>query len=113
MSILDRVPEEIYLSCVFDTYQIHWEIIDKAKSFSPGDEYCQLCIKEKSWIMKYEGDKRLNSNDELISTCRHRRKYLLGRIKNTGEIDIRYKFSKSILDRVPGGGLNCTHLILK
>ena len=38
--------------------------------------------------MKYEGDKRLNSNDELISTCRHRRKYLLGREKDTGEIDI-------------------------
>ena len=38
--------------------------------------------------MKYEGEKRLNSNDELISTCRHRRKYLLGRMKDTGEIDI-------------------------
>ena len=32
-------------------------------------------------FMKYEGDKRLNSNDELISTCRHTRKHLLGRIK--------------------------------
>ena len=64
------------------TYQIYWEIIDKAKSYSPGDEYCQLCIAEKTWIMKYEGIKRLNSNDELISTCRHRRKHLLGRIKN-------------------------------
>ena len=68
--------------------QIFWEIIDKAESFSPGDEYCQLCIPEKTWIMKYKGDKGLNSNDELISTCRHRRKYLLGRIKNTGDIDI-------------------------
>ena len=38
--------------------------------------------------MKYEGEKRLNSNDELISTCRHRRKYLLGRVKDKGEIDI-------------------------
>ena len=65
------------------TSQIFWIIIDNAKSFSPGGEYCQLCAVEKTQIMKYEGDKRRNSNDELISICRHRRKYLLGRSKKS------------------------------
>ena len=70
------------------TYQVNWEIIDTVNSYRPGNEYCKLCIAEKKWILFYEGSKRLNSNEELIATCRHRRKYLLGRIKNTENVDL-------------------------
>ena len=57
------------------TYQVHWEIIERTKSFRPGNAYCRLCTAEKKWILFYDGEKRLNTNDELISTCRHRRKF--------------------------------------
>ena len=30
----------------------------------------------------------MHTNDELISTCRHRRKYMLGRIKNLDGVDL-------------------------
>ena len=30
------------------TYQIHWETIEHANSFKPGNAYCKLCIAEKS-----------------------------------------------------------------
>ena len=70
------------------TYQIHWEIIEHANSFKPGNAYCRLCITEKKWIAYHEGENRLNTNDELISTCRHRRKYMLGRIKNLDGVDL-------------------------
>ena len=76
------------------TYQVHWEIIERTKSFRPGNAYCRLCIAEKKWILFYDGEKRLNTNEELISTCRHRRKFLLGRIKDTDGIDLLRHTSK-------------------
>ena len=38
--------------------------------------------------MHFEGKERINSNEELISTCRHKRKYKLGRIKGSEEVDL-------------------------
>ena len=70
------------------TYQLTWEILERVPSYNPKNEYCRLCIAEKKWIMHFENEKRLNKNDELVATCRHRRKFQLGRIKGTEEVDL-------------------------
>ena len=70
------------------TYQLHWEILEKVNKFSPGNKYCNLCISEKKWILKCEGSNRLNKNEEFVAKCPHMRKFKLGRIENTKDIDL-------------------------
>ena len=38
--------------------------------------------------MYFENEKRLNKNDELVASCRHRRKIQIGRIKGAEEVDL-------------------------
>ena len=50
--------------------------------FSSGSRTCDLCLKEKLIILTEEKETMLNKRDELLETCRHRRKHLLVSIEN-------------------------------
>ena len=58
-------------------YSISWKIIAKAKSYSNTTKRCNLCITEKFFILSNPQMATLNKRNELISNCRHRRKYIL------------------------------------
>jgi hypothetical protein len=62
-------------------YKITWKIIAKARAYSPETKSCNLCLIEKYYIIYKPNMATLNSRNELNSTCRHRKKYLLN---NTG-----------------------------
>ena len=59
-------------------------IIRACCSHNQNSEYCLLCLKEKYEIATYKGGNLLNKKTEIISTCRHRRKY---KIANFETID--------------------------
>ena len=58
-------------------YEISWHILKHARPYSPRTNRCNLCLWEKYYIITSNKDKILNSRSELISTCRHRNKFLL------------------------------------
>lgn len=58
-------------------HSITWRIIDKANSYSPSSKKCNLCTKEKYFIICKQEMATLNSRSELASVCRHRKKHLL------------------------------------
>ena len=62
-------------------YDLDWEILSRAKVFNPVTRTCYLCLREKYLIMFRPESATLNTRDELFSTCRHRLKSLLGKVK--------------------------------
>ena len=57
-------------------YNIQWRIIGHAPSYNPVSKKCNLCTVEKLYIAE-NLETLINKRDELISKCRHRRKYAL------------------------------------
>ena len=57
-------------------YNIEWSIIGHAPAYNPVSKKCNLCTAEKVYIAENLGQ-LINKRDELISKCRHRRKYAL------------------------------------
>ena len=62
-------------------YSISWKIIDRGKPFSPIHGNCQLCTKEKYFIIFNPEISSLNSRNELGTACRHKPKLLLSNLK--------------------------------
>ena len=62
------------------SYEIKWLIDMYAPSYHPTRKRCNLCNTEKTLILTSTHHHLLNQRSELISTCRHRRKYLLSSI---------------------------------
>ena len=58
-------------------YDITWKIVARAKAYSNQTKRCNLCITEKHVIITKPYIASLNRRNELISTCRHRRRYIL------------------------------------
>ena len=58
-------------------YNISWQVITRSSSFDPTTRSCQLCLKEKYYIMFRPEGASLNDRRELYATCRHRLKPLL------------------------------------
>lgn len=58
-------------------YTIRWKILKKCRAYSNKTKRCNLCLHEKFIIIYYPKLSTLNSRNELISTCRHRKKFLL------------------------------------
>ena len=56
-------------------HRIDWKIITKSNSYTAGAPYCNLCLTEKLYILK--NSKSINKRSELISKCRHSRKFLI------------------------------------
>jgi hypothetical protein len=59
------------------TFQLTWKILCIAKSYTNISKKCSLCITEKYYIMCKPELATLNKRCELISKCRHSRKFLL------------------------------------
>ena len=58
-------------------FTITWKILAKARAYTTLTKRCNLCISEKFFIISKPHMATLNKRNELISTCRHRRKYIL------------------------------------
>ena len=58
-------------------YTITWRIIGRAKPCSVSSMKCNLCTLEKYYIIYHPNMCTLNSRSELISTCRHSRKFTM------------------------------------
>ena len=58
-------------------YSIKWKILAKAKSFSTASKRCNLCIREKYFIICKPNMASLNTRNELASECRHKKRHLL------------------------------------
>ena len=59
------------------SYTINWKIIKKSQTYSNKTKRCNLCMSEKFIIICHPELSSLNKRNELISTCRHRKKFLL------------------------------------
>ena len=57
-------------------YNITWQILTRSQPYRPGQRGCSLCLSEKLLILKNSG-KTINSRSELVSKCRHARKFLI------------------------------------
>ena len=62
-------------------YSIHWRILARAASYKLGSNKCNLCIKEKLFILNANKDKIVN-NIDLTIKCRHKFKFRLKNFKN-------------------------------
>ena len=59
--------------------KMRWLLVDKWEDFKPVNKKCQICLKEKFYIMYDSGGSTLNKREEVYNTCRHRRTKLLSR----------------------------------
>ena len=58
--------------------RISWRIIETSKAFTPELKKCHLCLSEKFHIDTYKDQQvLLNRKSEIVSKCRHRRKFEL------------------------------------
>ena len=58
-------------------FNITWKILAKAKSYTNLTKRCNLCTTEKLLLICRPHMATLNKRNELVSTCRHRRKFIL------------------------------------
>ena len=58
-------------------HEIQWKIITKARAYSTTSKSCNLCLREKYYIICRPEMASLNNRSELSSVCRHRKKCLL------------------------------------
>ena len=59
------------------THFVNWSIKARGHAFASGGRACDLCLTEKLIILTADQNTMLNRRDELLETCRHRRKHLL------------------------------------
>ena len=61
----------------FYDYKINWRILSIAKTYNPATKSCNLCTKEKFYIIYKPHLATLNENNELLKKCRHRAKWII------------------------------------
>jgi hypothetical protein len=64
-------------------FNINWQILKRAISYTGGSKRCNLCLEEKFCILKENQNCLLNKRMEIISTCRHRKKFRVNNANNT------------------------------
>ena len=67
-------------------FNIEWEVVRRAKPFSPVNMKCELCLAEKFEIIFNPSTASLNQRHELYNHCRHRAKLFLVRRKRKKRI---------------------------
>ena len=74
-----RLSEKVWEMKESNTpFKTTWKIVRRGKSYSGGSRTCDLCLTEKVEILLRSKDpKLLNSRNELLGKCRHRRKFTL------------------------------------
>ena len=60
-------------------YLLKWRTIKQCKPYSNINKTCQLCLHEKFLIIYRPSMCSLNTRNELATTCRHRKSYLLNK----------------------------------
>ena len=60
-----------------EQFTMSWKILAKARAYSNLSKRCNLCIEEKYFIISDPQMATLNKRNKLVSTCRHRRNYIL------------------------------------
>ena len=58
-------------------HKITWKINSKGYPFQCGGKSCDLCLQEKLTICLADPEKTLNRRTEIVSKCRHKRKFTL------------------------------------
>ena len=58
-------------------FNIRWRTISKCNSYSPSSKKCNLCLREKYYIIFRPNMASLNNRNELTTQCRHKKRYLL------------------------------------
>ena len=58
-------------------FEVKWKLICRAKPYSPITDICNLCTKEKFYILFCPEEATLNSRNEIYSHCRHKQAMLL------------------------------------
>ena len=53
-------------------YSIKWRIIDRGAAYRPAAKRCNLCLKEKYWIIFHPEMASLNDHSEIWRPCMHR-----------------------------------------
>ena len=61
-------------------YDIKWRKVKRARSYSNINKKCNLCLWEKYFIICNLQMSSLNSRNELTSSCRHSKKFLLNTV---------------------------------
>ena len=61
--------------------EVKWSIHKRAYAFSSGGKKCDLCLTEKMAILFADPHETLNSRDEIMTMCRHRRELMLDKVK--------------------------------
>ena len=61
------------------TYRVRWRIIDRASPYNPVTKRCNLCNKERFYIMYKRNMATLNKRNEVYTVCRHRLTTLLSK----------------------------------
>jgi hypothetical protein len=63
--------------------KITWSIKARAYALSSGGKQCDLCLTEKLTILMANPEATLNKRDEIMTKCKHKRKYVLGTVKQS------------------------------
>ena len=58
-------------------YEIKWKLFTRASPYSPVTDICNLCTKEKYFILFCPEEATLNHRNEIYSHCRHKQAMLL------------------------------------
>ncbi len=58
-------------------FNIKWKTLKRAKPYSCASNRCNLCLWEKFFIICKPEQATLNKRNELVSSCRHAKKFLL------------------------------------
>ena len=61
-------------------YSTSWNIIAKAKAYTPEYKKCNLCTAEKAKILFYKGEDLINRRSETMAKCRHKTKHKLAAV---------------------------------
>ena len=63
-------------------YEVQWSIAQRAAPYKCGTRQCDVCLSEKMVIALVDPSTLLNKRAEIVSTCRHRAKFLYDKASN-------------------------------
>ena len=58
-------------------YTVKFKLLENKKSYTPNTKNCNLCTAEKYQILFSDLPNKLNTKSEIMSKCRHKRKFKL------------------------------------
>ena len=76
---------------------LDWNILDKAKPYSPASKKCMLCFTYKYRII-FHTKNLLNKRNELLTKCRHENNFYLANYKDIPtRLLVQHIFSQNII----------------